>query len=464
MSFRSFRLHLTLLLVTLYMLLDAAFMLVRVPPGTINSVPTGEILILFFLVTVVVDTKYIGPFFQSVPAVPLAIWWFVGATQLVIGLGAHGFWAMRDATSLIESIFLWIGFVVAAVPGAIEKTITAFNRILFLAALIILTYPFRDILGAISPVIISAVMVPTPLFFTYNLTPLLSLVMGLRLLVQDTRHFGVKSAWIASFLFIFVAALLQARQIYLMIFFLVALLGLTKPGNVFRLLGPLTAAIALFLILLAAGVPVPGRLSQSVSLSFYLEHFWAIGGQGAVDSETDPAIAGAAGGVNQRFFWWRAIWAQVTASWTSILFGLGYGVSLVGLAQDVFIDANVREPHNSLVSALGRTGFVGLIAYTWLHIQLAVTLVRTYRSYKQRGARRETEWLYLVGAMFALYWIAAIGEDAFEKPFVAISYYFFYGVILNMSYRSTYAANARALIKRRRLMQEEPVAKHARLV
>jgi len=32
-----------------------------------------------------------------------------------------------------------------------------------------------------------------------------------------------------------------------------------------------------------------------------------------------------------------------------------------------------------------------------------------------------------------------MGEDAFEKPFVSITYYFFFGVILNLSYRDARA-------------------------
>ena len=40
-----------------------------------------------------------------------------------------------------------------------------------------------------------------------------------------------------------------------------------------------------------------------------------------------------------------------------------------------------------------------------------------------------------VGARARMVWIGAIGEDAFEKPFNAIPYYFFWGIVLSISYR-----------------------------
>lgn len=444
MSFPASRLNLTLVIVSLYMVLDAAFMLVRVPPGTVTSVPTGELLIVFFFLSLPRDLDFINPFFRSVPFVPLVIWWLVGVTQLCIGIAEYGFWALRDATSLVESLFLWIGFVVAAVPGAVPKIIVWFRRILVLSALIVLTYPFRDFLATISPAIMSVHMKPAPLFFTYSLTPIVSLVTALWLFVSDIRFAGLRSSWLAGLLLIFVAALIQQRTIYLQILFLFVLLAATKPANALRVVGPVLAGIAVLVAVLALGVPIPGRVSADVSLNFYLQHFLAIGGTDGGGTWESDAVRGAAGGVNQRFLWWSVIWENVTSTWTRALFGLGYGISMVALANDPTIDSAVREPHNSLVSALGRTGFIGLVSYVWLHVALAITAVRTYAAYRAKGFDETSQWIFLLGAMFALFWIAAIGEDAFEKPFIAIPYYFYFGVVLNLWYRDTYAPRSRA--------------------
>jgi hypothetical protein len=42
--------------------------------------------------------------------------------------------------------------------------------------------------------------------------------------------------------------------------------------------------------------------------------------------------------------------------------------------------------------------------------------------------------LLILMIFFILVWINAIGEDAFEKPFITIPYYFFWGVVLRMNW------------------------------
>ena len=77
------RFYLALTIVSLYMLLEAAFMLVRIPPGSVAAVPTGEILIIIFALTLVLDRGNFGPFFRAIPLAPIAIWWSIGFTQLL---------------------------------------------------------------------------------------------------------------------------------------------------------------------------------------------------------------------------------------------------------------------------------------------------------------------------------------------------------------------------------------------
>lgn len=429
------RLKLALLIVALYLLLDAAFMLVRIPPGGVASVPIGELLIVFFFLTIPADTKLAMPFLRTAPIVPLVLWWLVGLPQLVVGVTEHGFWALRDATSLIETLFLWIGFVVASAPGAPAQIIRWFNRTIFLGALIALSFPFRNFFVQYSPVIISAQGKATPFFFTYIMTAMVALTAAVSLFLSDKKYAGVRSSWIAALLIVFVAVVFQARTIYLQIFFLFALLALVRPANVLRLSAPMAVAVALFIGLLAVGIPIPGRISGNVSLQFYLEHFLAIGGVGSGDWG-DNTVQGAAEGVGLRLAWWERIWLNVTSSWTTTLFGLGYGASLVGVSgADPSIAAEIREPHNSLISAFGRTGVVGLVACIWLHISLAIVMVRTYRAYRAKGSDTIAQWLLTLAAMFGIFWVASIGEDAFEKPFLAIPYYFFFGVVLNLWYR-----------------------------
>ena len=439
------RFYLALTIVSLYMLLEAAFMLVRVPPGSVAAVPTGEILIILFALTLVLDRGNFTAFFRAIPLAPIAIWWAIGFTQLVIGFLEHGFWALRDGTSLVESLYLWIGFTVAALPRAIPRIATWFHRMLIVAGLIALTYPFRETIQQFSPQIISAVGVATPLFFTYQMTPLTALTCSALLLMQDKRILGIPGQWWGAGLMIFVAVLFQARTIYVQIAILLAFLALLQPRRVLQTIIPMAIAACLFLFLIAIGVPIPGRISTEVSLQFYFDHFLAIfGSSGETTGMENAAIEGAADGVGQRLMWWEAIWLHVTASWQTTLFGLGYGESLVALAQDPYIDPNVREPHNFIISALGRTGIVGAAAYVAMHVSLTFIAIRTWYHYHREGHHEAAKFLYLLGAMFIVFWLASVGQDAFEKPFLAIPYYFFYGVILNMFARAEAAQQAPA--------------------
>lgn len=438
------RFYLALTIVSLYMLLEAAFMLVRVPPGSVAAVPTGEILIVIFALTLVLDRGNFGAFFRAIPLAPIVIWWSIGFTQLVSGFLEHGFWALRDGTSLVESLYLWIGFTVAALPRAIPRIATWFYRILIIAGLIALTFPLRETIRELSPQIVSAVGVATPLFFTYQMTPLTALTCSAWLLLLGKRILGIPSQWWGAALMIFVAVLFQARTIYVQIAVLLAFLAILNPRRVLQTIIPLAIAASLFLFLVAIGVPIPGRISTDVSLQFYFDHFLAIfGSSGERTGLEHEAIEGAAGGVAQRMQWWQAIWLHVTASWQTTLFGLGYGESLVALAQDPYIDPNVREPHNSIISAFGRTGLVGATAYVAMHLSLTLTAIRTFLHYHRERHDDAARFLYLLGAMFVVFWLASVGEDAFEKPFLAIPYYFFHGVILNMFARATEMSPAR---------------------
>lgn len=445
------RFYLALTIVSLYMLLEAAFMLVRIPPGSVAAVPTGEILIIIFALTLVLDRGNFGPFFRAIPLAPIAIWWSIGFTQLLIGFLEHGFWALRDGTSLVESLYLWIGFTVAALPRAIPRIATWFYRVLIVAGLIALTFPFRETLREFSPQIISAVGIATPLFFTYQMTPLTALTCSAYLLLLGKRILGIPSQWWGAGLMIFVAVLFQARTIYVQIAVLLAFLAILNPRRVMQTIIPMAIAAGLFLFLVAIGVPIPGRISTEVSLQFYFDHFLAIfGSSGERTGMENAAIEGAAGGVEQRLMWWEAIWMHVTASWQTTLFGLGYGESLVALAQDPYIDPNVREPHNSIISAFGRTGLIGVTAYVAMHVSLTFIAIRTWLHYRREGHDDAAKFLYLLGAMFVVFWLASVGEDAFEKPFLAIPYYFFYGVILNMFARAEGAQHSADAIARQR--------------
>jgi O-antigen ligase len=90
----------------------------------------------------------------------------------------------------------------------------------------------------------------------------------------------------------------------------------------------------------------------------------------------------------------------------------------------------VREPHNSYISVWGRLGFTGAAAWLLMQITLYHAWWRSYRLTKKFGwIHAQNNLILLLIFMFFII-LAALGEDAMEKPYGAIPYYLFFGVVL----------------------------------
>lgn len=447
---RSPRTLLTLVILTLYMLLDGAYMLVRVPPNSASGVPTAEILILLYALTIIQDLRWMASFRASAPLLALACWWIVGSTRLIFDFLAHGIWALRDATGLIESLFLWIGFLVAANTKRLDDLFTWFKGVMIASVLVGMTYPIRTAIQMASPKIVSLVGIRTPLFFTYQLNHVFTILSALALVLSGRKRVATLSILVAGVLLVYIAATFQARTIYLQIVSLFLLLFALRRKEAIRTTGLLALSLAGGIITLAFalafGLEIPGRLGQSASIEFFVDHFAAIWGGGSENA----AVRGAAGGVSQRIYWWAAIWDNLTATTGHLFFGLGYGISLVALAHDETMTVAIREPHNSLVSSVGRLGIVGFGLYIWVHCSLFLRMFATYKLYDRPEETHERKWIAIMIGFCMLTWVNALGEDAFEKPFFAVPYYFLAGVVLNMyARRMGAAAKAVAVVHER---------------
>jgi hypothetical protein len=84
----------TLLIIGLYMVLTAGFMLIRVPPSVGSGVPTGELLLALFLWTFVFDMKWLPHFSRSVLLIPFIIWWSLGIGRALVAIPYYFFWGI----------------------------------------------------------------------------------------------------------------------------------------------------------------------------------------------------------------------------------------------------------------------------------------------------------------------------------------------------------------------------------
>jgi hypothetical protein len=317
-----------------------------------------------------------------------------------------------------------IGFAFAGRPEAIETFFRWLPKILVVGSIYAIGYPFSELLKSISPTILTGSGQFVPIFFNYTNTSviLLASVSYVLLFTSKGHIFKIRYLFTAVSLLGFTAFLFQARTIYLQVLALLLFFSFFRYKVNSRFLYIIITTLILLFIISELDLKIEGRLGQRVSAIFIKNHFLALFG---IESE---GVVSAAKGVSQRIEWWSGLLKLWFEKVGSILFGLGYGMPLI----DFKIQHNVivREPHNSYISILTRLGVLGALVWVWIHILLINVWRKAFNLCRKNNWRLGENRLLFLMVYFILIWVLAIGEDAFEKPFNAIPYYFFWGIVL----------------------------------
>lgn len=388
--------------------------------------PFGEIVLIFSLLTINYS-KLIPRLSSIVFLLPFVLWWFFGLSWAVISALSHGMWAFRDATHVIESLFLIVGFAFAANPKNIERFFRFLSILFVIAAVYSFTYPFRETLRTLSPTIQGGTGRVVPILFNYQ-TSAVMLFMAVSYILIAKRNVIVllmPSFVPALFLLVFTVIMFQARTIYLQVIALAIFFMLYRKKIIEQWIIYLVFLFMMLALMPIIDLEISGRLGQKASLDFFTKHFASMFGI------EDEGVVGAARGVGQRFGWWMILYDRWTATATSFLFGLGYGLPLIdfhGGSGQV-----VREPHNSAISILARLGLVGGVSFVWMHILLLRVWNASYKLCLRAKWKKGQNWFLIFMVYFILIWVYSIGEDAFEKPYNTIPYYFFWGIVLRFA-------------------------------
>ncbi|MEO1265902.1 MAG: O-antigen ligase family protein, partial [Pseudomonadota bacterium] len=384
-----------------------------------------ETVILLFAATFLLDVRHAPRFLQVAPVTPLLIILLLGIVRLALGIQEHGIWAARDASHMLTMLYIWIGFVVASAPGFLDFFTRALRAMALAGLVYALGYPIRDTLSGLSPTITAPAGYTMPLMFNYVSGSIWSMTAGVNLLLARRPVFGLPATVVAGGLILYCIVIYQMRSSYLQFAAILCLLIAFRPQAVGRLsIGGIIGIFVLMLVLVS-GVEITGRLGEKFSLEFLSKHLLSIVGIGAGGEDI---VAGAASGFTQRLGWWTKIFNDLTSDPVRLLFGLGYGIPLTDFVNNE--GALVREPHNSTISFTARLGLVGLIAFVWLQAVLLVRWLKLYRFVRRQGDFDFQVAMLTVMALAASIWMFSIGEDAFEKPFNSVPYYFFFGVML----------------------------------
>ncbi len=246
-------------------------------------------------------------------------------------------------------------------------------------------------------------------------------------LFRTKEHLNDKViSFVTIFLFCYAVFIFQKRTIYLQVFAIFFIFLFYRRDLFGKSVRNLIILFCALIALPFIGLQVQGRLGETVSLGFLINHLLAIGG---IENE---GVVGAAGGVFQRFGWWLDLYQRWTSSMGTFLFGLGYGFPLIDFT--IGSGVAVREPHNSFISTLARLGLVGGILWVWMQLLLLSILRSAHRACKQIGWREGESRLLFLFFFFVFIWIVSLVEDAFEKSYYAIPYYFFWGIVLAFAY------------------------------
>jgi hypothetical protein len=414
---------LILIVVSFYLILNYGFMQLRIPPIEGGGIPIGELTLLISLATTNVFIVLLR-FSKVIVLAPFIVWWILGFFHAYLGILNHGMWALRDATHLIESLFLLIGFTFAGRPEAIETFFRWLPKILVVGSIYAIGYPFSELLKSISPKILTGSGQFVPIFFNYTNTSVVLLVSVsyVMLFTSWSNIFTIRYFITAAFLLGFTAFLFQARTIYLQVLALLLFFSFFCYRVNRRFIYIIVATLILLFIIAELDLKIEGRLGQKISLTFLKNHFLAIFG---VEAE---GVVASARGITQRIEWWRNLMENWSKKVGTILFGMGYGLPLIDFKMNYGVI--VREPHNSYISIIARLGLIGAIAWAWMHILLIKIWHQTYKRLVDIGWQEGQNRILILMVFFILIWIFAIGEDAFEKPFNAIPYYFFWGIVL----------------------------------
>jgi hypothetical protein len=427
MTLPDVRNNLLLLVVMLYLLLNVGFMQVRIPPAAGSGIPIGELVLLISLMTINYH-KLLSRMSEVISLIPLLIWWILGLMGALMSFSAYGFWALRDASHVIESLFMVVGFAFSERPQMFDKFFIVLNKFLIITCIYHFGYPFRESLQSLSPKFTAGAGYEVSLIFNYTETSAFLLqYVGYCFLLSASLRSNMNLIYhsIATFLLGFTAFIFQARTIYLQLM-AVSFLFFFFRRRVFSRVAIIILVLFCFVVIMPkVGLNFKGRISE-VSLEFFINHFLAIGG---VENEW---VEGAARGVPQRLGWWWDLYERLTSDPSTFLFGLGYGFPLINFQQNENI--TVREPHNSYISIVARLGLSGGLAFVWMHILMLRVWYRTYRACERMAWQEGENRLLTFMVFFILVWVGSIGEDAFEKPYFAIPYYFFWGMVLRMNW------------------------------
>jgi O-antigen ligase len=355
-----------------------------------------------------------------------------------VGYGAihEPYWAVRDASYLIDSVWILAGFNIGSKSSS-EPLIFLGLKWLALALLLVsVAYLNREQLINVVPILQGAQGQPIPLFLTIGNTGFMLIVLMFFFWNEPIRP----NAWVWSTVFTAIALGVvliicpsRSNLIQLGVCSAATAAGLFGRRN--RWPGKLTV----FLLILFANVLIFEILDLSARGRFAGKEY-SLDQLGQLVSEINPFYQTSVqltSGWGDRFQWWTDLWSEIGSSPSNIVFGLGYGVPLIDFVADKTASSfagvleggvAVREPHNDILAMWGRGGVVGLLLFILFQGAVWRRIMTAARNGFGSEPLRALCGLYAMGLM-----IHMMGEPMISQPYFMTPFFFFEGLVLGNS-------------------------------
>ena len=396
------------------------------------SIPLGHVLAFAALLLALPGNWKKAIIFLKEPVVlafiALAI---LSLGHLVFDLKKYGGYAARDASFLVESVFLLLGFLWAQNKKDKSLFLRSLLGVFLVTFLYSLTAVRSDLLLAVSPV--SGVFQRVPIFgiYAFIVFPLQVGALFFIMVAPHITRWSIRLLWVLAILQSGWMFLFQHRSSYvtLLVIILLALFleGIRRAGHIGALhLSGFLVLIFITNLLSIWGITLMGR-NDEVSVSFYIKQVKTFNPKINVNNVT-------------RTDWRLKIAHEAIEHWlatpTTIVVGEGFGgaltdikiagVSLVDPSQK--LEIAVRQPHNIQLTILARFGLVGFIIWIYIQARFVFLFVRSLRGKKKGSFEHALKlWLFL---FFISGIIIASFEPWIEWPFGAIPFFIVLGFAL----------------------------------
>tara|TARA_B100000579_G_C22847082_1_gene865038 strand:+ start:758 stop:2056 length:1299 start_codon:yes stop_codon:yes gene_type:complete len=299
------------------------------------------------------------------------LYFFFNLFKMLIGFSEFGIAALRDATYILDSIFLivFISFIKD------ESDINNIDKILkitfYFLFFFVFTWLYKDFFIPLSPKIVSPLGVTSNLFFNYSTFNIILCLFAFYSFIFLKKPSNKKIFFIVFSILAFILA--PKRQIYLTyISTLLFLIFIDKKNT--RLMFNIFWLLVILQIFEYFNLFSFLKINDLSFSNFFKNHILS----SFPGYQTDILyFQGTQSTIDWRLENWTSVINKVSSNYKTFLFGLSYGETLT-----TFINAEGianREPHNLWVTLYGRMGFLGFLMFFILHYKIIKILFYSFK-------------------------------------------------------------------------------------